>query len=354
MSPIGRIPFAISVALTLLATSCSSGDQAEPNITEGSPVADNDTGVALDIPPESSLGAAGTVTVLVDDSVLRLSADGSAEPVDLSAALDQVSEGDDSWVTVSRNGEWLMLDTERFGCEDWSCLAIARSDASETSVVMVHGELVHPQDWGAISDDGSVLVITTDAGEHNLDLAVLRRSGNQWATPVMITDASPHAFNERGRLVDGGSAVLFDCGPSQYGLEGTGICRASLDGAGFEQVISPEDGDGATSSNAARSADLAPDGSVVFEADWGDNERLWRRLSDGTTELISGFGNDNSPCVLPDGSVASLWLGRDGNEDGLHELKINSRDSGDYEMLLEDIDVTDVGIHCAAGLSGVQ
>ncbi len=347
MSLASRIPFAISVALTILVTSCGSGDQAEPDITEDNPVADDDTGVALDIPPEGSVGAAGTITLLVDDSILRLSADGSGEPIDLSAALDQVSEGNDSWVTVSRSGEWLMLDTERFGCEDWSCLAIAHSDASEASVVMVDGELVHPQDWGAISNDGSVLVITTDSGEHNLDLAVLRRSDDQWTTPVMITNASPHPFNERGRLVDGDSAVLFDCGPSQYGLEGTGICRVSLDGAGFEQIVSPEDGDDATSSNAARSADLAPDGSIVFEADWGDNERLWRRLSDGTTELISGFGNDNSPCVLPDGSVASLWLNRDGNEDGLHELKVNSADSGDYEMLLENVDVIDIGIHCA-------
>jgi hypothetical protein len=331
----------------LLTTSCGSGDQTEPDSTENSPVADNDGGVALDVPPESPVEAAGTITVLVGDSLLRIPADGSADPIDLSAALDELSEGDDSWVVLSRNGEWLMLDTERFGCEDWSCLAIARSDLSETSVAMIDGELVHPQDWGAISDDGSVLVITTDAGAHDLDLAVLRRSGDQWATPITITDASPHAFNERGRLVDGGSAVLFDCGPSQYGMQGTGICRVSLDGTGFDRIISPDDGDDATSSNAARSADLAPDGSLVFEADWGGTERLWRRLSDGTTKLISGFGNDNSPCVLPDGSVASLWLNRDGNEDGLHELKVNSPDSGDYEMLLEDIDVIDVGIHCA-------
>jgi hypothetical protein len=344
----GRGPLSIPVALVLLATSCGGGDDsAAPESTENSPVVDDDTAVAIDVPEESRVGATGTITVLLDDTVLRLAADGSAEPIDLSAALDEVSDGDDSWVVLSRDGEWLMLDTERFGCQDWSCLVVARADLSEASAVTVGGELVHPQDWGAISDDGSVLVITTDAGDHNLDLAVLHRSGEQWATPVVITDASPHAFNERGRLVDDGSALLFDCGPTQYGQEGTGICRVSLDGTGFEQIVSPADGVDATSSNAARSADEAPDGSIVFEADWGGNERLWRRSSDGTSALISGFGNDNSPCVLPDGSVASLWLGRDGNDEGLHELKIAAVGSDEYEMLLRNVDVIDVGIHCS-------
>jgi hypothetical protein len=162
----------------------------------------------------------------------------------------------------------------------------------------------------------------------------------------VITAGSTHAFNERGRITRDGSAVLFDCGPTQYGQEGTGVCRVSLDGSGFEQLVSPEDGAAATPENAARSADEAPDGSVVFEADWGNAERLWRMSSDGTT-LISGLGNDNSPCVLPDGSIVSLWYERHDNNESLAELKVHAPDSTDYEMLLIDTDVTDSGIHCA-------
>ena len=68
--------------------------------------------------------------------------------------------------------------------------------------------------------------------------------------------------------------------------------------------------------------------------------------SDGTT-LISGLGNDNSPCVLPDGSIVSLWHERHDNDGSGAELKVHGSDSTDYEMLLIDIDITDSGIHCS-------
>jgi len=331
----------ISGAFMIVLAACSGGESDEPAALDT-----DDSEAAPEAQPESSAGASGSAIVTVEGRVLRVFADGSTPPEDLSAALDEVSAGGDLWVVQSRNGEWLALDTERFGCEDWSCLVVASADLSQAVVVEAGGELVHPQDWGAIDDEGSVLVITTDAGPHQLDLAVLHRSGDEWSAPVIITADSPHTFNERGRISRDDTAVLFDCGPTQYGQEGTGVCRVSLDGTGFEQLVSPEDGVEAGSTNAARSADLAPDGSLVFEADWGDNERLWRKLPSGEISLVSGLGNDNSPCVLPDGSVMSLWLSRDGNQEGLHELKVNAADSVDYEMLLVDVDVIDVGIHC--------
>jgi hypothetical protein len=300
-----------------------------------------------DLVSQAPVGATGTVIVSEGGAFTRITADGSAEPEQLSVMLETLSAGSDRWVAPSRNGQWLAMETERFGCEDWSCLAVARSDVSEVSVVRAAGELVHPQDWGAISDDGSLVIFTADGGPHQLDLFMVQRvSDADWSEPVGLTDESPHAFNERGRITRDGSAVLFDCGPSQYGLEGTGICRVLLDGSGFEQLVSPEDGAGATSANAARSADEAPDGSIVFEADWGNAERLWRMSQEGTTVLL-GFDNDNSPCLLPDGSIVSLWHGRQGNNDGLAELKVQSPDSPIYEMLIIDSDVTDSGIQCA-------
>jgi hypothetical protein len=339
----------VSAAIALITASCG-GAQSEPTVAESTVIestVDDDSAEVPVVDAPGSIGAQGAIIVMLDDAVLRIPADGSGEPTDLSAALDGVNAGGDHWIAPSRNGEWLVLDTERFGCEDWSCLAVVASDLSEAGVVTVAGELVHPQEWGAISDDGSTLIITTDKGGNSLDLAILTRFGAEWSAPMIVTGSSPHAFNERGRLIDGDSALLFDCGPSQYGQEGTGICRISIDGTGFERLVSPEDGVGATSSHAARSADISPDGSIVFEADWEGSERLWRLLANGSTELISGLTNDNSPCVLPDGSVASLWLNRDGNTEGLHELTVHAADSADYEMLLADIDVADVGIHCS-------
>ena len=294
--------------------------------------------VLPEIATEAPVGADGNVIAMVDAAFLRFPADGS-EPIDVTAALDEFSPGHDQWVVSSRNGEWLMFDTERFGCQDFSCLVVARTDLAEIAVVRVADELVHPQDWGSISDDGSTVVITTDGGGNDLDQAILHRTGDVWTPAAIITGASPHAFNERGRFTLDGEAILFDCGPTQYGLEGTGVCRVSLDGSSFERIVAPDDGADATSSNSARSADEGPDGGLVFEADWGNVERLWRKLPDGTTTLVSGLGNDNSPCVLPDGSVASVWLERDGNNVGLNELKIQASDSMNYEMLLIDVDV---------------
>jgi len=295
---------------------------------------------------EGSVGAEGSIVAALEDGIFRITADGTTDPVNLSAALDDHSLGSDSWMGVSRNGDWLIMDTERFGCEDWACLAIAPSDLSEVTLVEVEGEPVHPQDWGVVGDDGTLVVITTDEGANGLDLAVLRQDGDSWSVATSITDDSPHAYNARGRLTPDGSSVVFDCGPTQYGQEGTGVCQVSLDGGEVESLVRPEEGPEATASNLARSGNLGADGSLVFEADWGGSERLWRRDSGGEITLHSGLENDNSPCLLPDGSVASLWLQRDGNTGGVHELKIHAADGAVYEVPLPNIDVQDFGIHC--------
>ena len=151
----------VSAAIALVATSCGGG-QSEPTVAEptvadstgAEPAVDDDSAEVPVVDAPGSVGAEGAIIVIVDDAVLRIPAVGSGEPTDLSAALDGVSPGGDHWIAPSRNGEWLVLDTERFGCEDWSCLAVASSDLSEAAAVTVAGELVHPQDWGAISDDG--------------------------------------------------------------------------------------------------------------------------------------------------------------------------------------------------------
>ena len=300
-----------------------------------------DSGASVERP----VGAKGAVLVSVGASVQLVDVDGSGVTVDLTAMLDELGAGGDNWITSSRNGEWLAMDTERFGCQDWSCLVTARSDMTQVAVVRAAGEQVHPQDWGAVSGDGSMVIFTTDLGPHILDLAVVRRSGDEWAAPVILTEDSEHDFNERGRLTRDEAALLFDCGPTQYGQAGTGVCRVALDGSGLEQLVGPSDGPGGTELDSARSADEKPDGSIVFEADWGGAERLWSQSS-GEFELVSGLANDNSPCVLLDGSILSLWYGRPNNGQGFAELKVHGADSTDYEMILVGLELNDVGMHC--------
>jgi hypothetical protein len=49
--------------------------------------------------------------------------------------------------------------------------------------------------------------------------------------------------------------------------------------------------------------------------------------------------------VLPNGSIASLWLDRpEGSGD--HELKVMTVNGSSHFMLLPDIDVADIGLGC--------
>jgi len=59
----------------------------------------------------------------------------------------------------------------------------------------------------------------------------------------------------------------------------------------------------------------------------------------------ASYSNDNSPCVLPDGRIVSLWLNRPGGQ-GFHELKVMAADGSGGVVLLPDVDVFDVGLGC--------
>jgi len=77
-------------------------------------------------------------------------------------------------------------------------------------------------------------------------------------------------------------------------------------------------------------------------------EQIWR-LPPGASQPVrvaDAFGNDNSPCVLPDGRTVSLWLDRPAGT-GVHELKVMAPDGSSFFMLLPDVDVLDAGIGCA-------
>ena len=66
-------------------------------------------------------------------------------------------------------------------------------------------------------------------------------------------------------------------------------------------------------------------------------------------QIEASFTNDNSPCVLPDGRVVSLWLNGPGNDPGLHELKVMDADGSNEFRVLIGVDVSDSGIGCGGG-----
>ena len=162
--------------------------------------------------------------------------------------------------------------------------------------------------------------------------------------PVILTADSPHAHNIEAVLSPDETTVLFNCGPVPYGQDGTGVCEVGIDGLGFRQVVDPATDNplGSGSGYQARHADYAPDGSVVFEATW-NAEQLWRLVSPGATpvQIIPTQSNDNSPCVLPNGNIASLYL-----LNGPHELKITAPDGSASDIITPGVDIFDPSLSC--------
>jgi len=280
--------------------------------------------------------------------VYRIQAAPGATPQNVSAALDGLAAGGgDRQLNISPNGQWLVLRTERFhaDCAGWDCLALVKGDLSAGEAVLVGGNVIHPEGLSAVSSDGTLIVYPATDGPHALDLFAVRRSAGIWAAPVLLTGASPYAYNDLPAISADAATALFDCSPTSWPSQA--ICEVGTDGSGFRTVLDQADSPpGLPDVGGLRQADYTPDGSIVFEADW-DGEMIWR-LPPGASVPVrvnTAYTNDNSPCVLPDGRIASLWLNRPGGP-GYHELKVMNADGSGGFVLLPDVDVFDVGTGC--------
>jgi hypothetical protein len=296
------------------------------------------------LPAAAQTGATAYVTFAQPDGHLyRADADQIWPLEDVSLSLDALAPGlSDQWLNTSPDGAFLLLSSDRFDprCAGWECLARVAADLSSGGALLVDGEPVHAGGFSAIASGGQ-LVVYMDG----FDLWAIRETDAGWSPPLLLTGASPYEYNAQPALSADAATVVFDCGPVPYGQAGTALCEVGTDGEGLRLVASPSQVPGAT---ALHHPDYAPDGSIVFEADAG-GEQLWR-LAPGATAaqlVAAGFNNDNSPCVLADGRIASLWLERPGSA-GQHELKLLSADATAYAMLLVGQDIADVGIGCGA------
>jgi len=280
-----------------------------------------------------------------NNRVYRIAASPNATPEDVSARLDALSSGsDDALLNISPNGQWLVLETDRFGCSGWPCLAVVAADFSTGGAVAISGNVVHPEgSISAVSNDGNLVIYASQDGPHATDIYASRRSGSGWGAATLLTGDSGYQWHSMPALSDDGSKVLFDCDNSQDDV-GEAICEAATDGTSFRVVLTPADGPGPLY-NPLHHSDYAPDGGIVFEGDW-DGETIWKLPAGASAPVkVGGYNNDNSPCVLPDGSIASLWMDRPGGP-SLHELKIMRPDGSSYFMALTDVDVFDVGLGC--------
>lgn len=289
--------------------------------------------------------AAGHITYQHNEGhIYRIQAREGATPEDVSLALDRLASGsEDDDLNISPDGEWLVLNTDRFdpGCVGWSCLALVAGDLSAGEAVRADGELIHSEGISAVASEGNLIVYPAGDGPHTRDLWTVARSGNAWGKPALLTGDSPYDWHERPAISADGGQVVFDCGPEPYGAEGTAICAVGTDGTGFRVIVTPEQGPDGSSQNALHHPDFAPDGGIVFEADWGGIQRIWH-LPAGAVEPVrvgAQFESDSTPCVLPDGRIASLW-------EWPPQIKVMAPDGSSHVVLSTGPDVFGVGIGC--------
>lgn len=306
-------------------------------------------------PPTGVPAAVGSGHVLFlhpDGNFRRVEAVRSGAIEDVSAKLERLSPGVDSRMTLSRDGALLVGETTRFGCTT-PCLALFRSDATAGAPVTRGGEPLRIGSTPPVVATGGRLIVFAASGAHNLDLYSITRPADPalgWSAARLLTGSSPMSSNHRPSLSPDQTKVVFDCGDDADGAEGTSVCEVGVDGAGFRVVARPV----APLMNL-HNPSYDADGSIVFEGEGatsidgvaGQGERIHRVASAASpTPLAPTYTNDNTPCVLPSGNVVSLWLGRQGNPQGGHELKLMSPRGEFLGMLAQGFDIRDVGLSC--------
>lgn len=286
-----------------------------------------------------------------DGDMHRVSAEASANPENISTKLDELpSGGEDFKINIAPDGSWMVFETERFddACSGWACYAVTNREVTYGDAIRTSsGDIVHSEGFPAITNCGRKIVHpSADAGQNTLDLVVRTKSGDVWSDPVLLTSESKYAYNYNPAVSEDGTKLLFNCGDQPYGDDGTAVCEVNMDGTGYQVVASPDSPPaGYSAGEAMWFADYAPDGSIVFESDWSGTDLIWRMPAGGTPVPInSSYGNDGTPCVLPNGDIASYWLGRpEGSGD--YELKIMPADGSSHEMAVTS-NVENMGIGC--------
>jgi hypothetical protein len=303
----------------------------------------------------------GWITYTYTDGVYRILAQAGAQPENISLALDALDDVptlDDSFLTISPDGQWLGLKTNRFDPEadGFAALALVKSDLTSGEAVRAGGPggfLVHPESIPAVASGGNLIVYSGQGGPHVQDLWAVSRVNNSapWSEPLLLTGASAEDYNEKPQLGDDPSTVLFQCGPVPYGQAGTMAARVNTDGTGYQILLTATDQPpGRNPGTFVTSPDFAPDGSIIFETDWDivDEHRSWRLPAGGGEGiLLSGNEGANSPSVLPDGRIVMLWLGRPGSLN-VHELTVMDADGSNFQVLVPDVDVVDIGMGAGA------
>jgi hypothetical protein len=288
------------------------------------------------------------------NKVFRIAAERGARPESVSAALDRFgSPGVDTRITASRDSRWMLLTSGRFGGVSNDSLVLVPSDLSRVEVVRPGGQTFAPQGVAAISPGaGDLIVYAASTGPHVVDIFATRRQGSRWSAPVLLTGASTYPYNNMPALTLDGTRATFDCGQNAYPETGNNDgCSVNVDGTGFRRLVTATTLPGARQSYVQNPHEGA-DG-LYFEAAWPvpgravPPEIIWMLPKTGGVPVpVQPADNAVSPCGLPDGRYAMLWLAGPGNQRGDHELAVQTRGGTAPIVLTPGVDVTDIGIGC--------
>jgi hypothetical protein len=286
----------------------------------------------------------------------RIEARVGAVPENLTTRLDAISTHPGAHfgpISVSANGAWYVFHSERFDADSqgWAGLTIAPASFASAETIKIDGQTIHAEGLAQVANNGAAVVYGAGGGPHGRDLFLVRKQGGIWTGPVLLTADSHFEWNYRPVLSRDGTRIAFDAGDTSF--PSTALCEVRLTGDGFRVLVSKDDGPAGQTSPAVHSPGYARDGGLIFEAEWGGGERVWRRAAAGgvPTQVHGAYSNDNSPAVLPDGRIVSLWLNAPDGGSG-HQIKVMGATGLSAFMLTSTAspfpEVDDVGLGAGA------
>lgn len=327
--------FTFASAFVLACAACGSVDP--------DPAAD---ATAVDAPPT---GTAGHIVYTVDDEVFRIEAAPGAVADNLSQRITpQGLRYADRRPSLSSTGVWLVFETGNLDCPTSTCLAVASMTEPGAATLVEPGGAIFDtaESRSAIDGAGTTIVFAAGGGPHARDLYSTHASGSTWSAPTLLTGGSSFEWNDTPSFSPDGDHLVFDCGPVANAGPGGSLCQVAVGGGEVITMMTPDDAPAAVVDRGPLHHASYAGGQLVFEAAW-DGERIWTSTAGGAPRLLAeAANNDNSPCVLPDGRIASLYLGRAGNTEGRHELKLMSATGTAETMMVTGLDLGDDGLGC--------
>lgn len=256
------------------------------------------------------------------NQLFRMLVDGENEPENITALLDQVSTGEDSWVVASNNGRWLLLNTTRSNpdCGGWACLAVVPVtanngvEAAELEIVLTESwQVLHPE-YADINNAGNLIVYTDSFGPNELDIWMIEREEDEenWGAPQLLTEESEFEMNQWPILNQNGTEILFACTDIDEDGEAllpSSLCRVDLDGEEYELLLIPEDGPlREDASLGLFYSDFIADG-IIFTAEW-EISSIWQWKDDQDEpqpfQANPIFWGDQLACVFQNGTIVTL------------------------------------------------